>query len=166
MLDIRHWLSFSGGSRRVLSLAHCEGEGLLKCPAKWISALVPHRSILFFFSSLPVFDDFCSDDSGAVRDGLSISLLASIRSHKQQSLRRIWLVWSRTREAEAIDVPSESKTSLVPKKKLHEIIWRHERGSLCNSSKPQEMNQSDSRWVKLIRNDKERFVIDNNPESF
>lgn len=65
-------------------LAHCEGEGLLKSSAKWFSTLVPHQS-KFFFSFLPVFDDFCSDDNVAVRDGLSISSLASIRTQTAAS---------------------------------------------------------------------------------
>lgn len=117
MLDIRHWRSYSRGSRRVLLLAQCEGEGLLKSPAKWFSTLVPHQSI--FFPFLPVFDYFCSDDNIAVRDGWSISLLASIRSRKQQPRRRQKRLgpfdWS---EAEPerlrpVDVPSESKTPLV-----------------------------------------------------
>lgn len=108
-LDIERWPAHSRGSRRALLLAHCEGEGPVKSPAKWFSALVPHQSDSFFliFSLLPIFDDFRSNDNVAVRDGSSVSSLVSIRSHKQQP-------WQRERGLEPFDWSEAEPERLRP----------------------------------------------------
>lgn len=106
-LDIERWPAHSRGSRRALLLAHCEGEGPLKSPAKWFFRSRSPSERFFFFSFLPVFDDFRSNDNVAVRDGSSVSSLASIRSHEQQP-------WQRERGLEPFDWSEAEPERLRP----------------------------------------------------